>query len=88
MSINSKHVRIAIYLEPEQSNGLKLAAQRRGKTVSRLIRDMLSKGELRPMDREDYLRLGMNTLLKYHPNENLLSLVEREWAARKVRSNG
>lgn len=52
------------------------------------MRDMLSGGQLRPLDREDYLRLAVNALLKYHEKENLLTLVEREWEARKAQANG
>lgn len=85
---STKHVKISIYLEPSQCVSLRRAAARRGKTVSCLMRDMLSGGQMKPLDREDYLRLAVNALLKYHPNENLLAVVEQEWAVRRSQAHG
>jgi hypothetical protein len=85
---DTNYARLVVYLEPAQVSYLKRAANTRNMSVSAVLRTMMSGGELRMLDREDYLRFCVNALLKYHPQGNLIPVVDEGWLSLKAQIQG
>ena len=82
-------VRATVYLPPDLHARVTAEARIQGhsfSTFARIAIEQALQQQTQKSDRAlDYLAMGVNALLKYHPTENLLPIVQTTWKNREQR---
>lgn len=82
--------RATVYLKPDLHGRIKTEANRLGLSISSYL-SMIVTAHLDNTRTDDtdnrlhYLTISVNALLKYHPSNNLLPLVQTTWKNRQKR---